>query len=445
MSDLHVIIPAGGAGTRLWPVSRDALPKQFLPLVGERSTYQETLLRVADDKLFAPPIVITGADFRFFARRQAEDLGIEATVVIEPMRRDSGPAVAAAAALAKSRDPEAVVLALAADHVILDVEEFRATCNAGLKAAHDGRIVTFGITPNAPKTSYGYIRRGPSIGGTEVFAVEAFVEKPNAETASRYVAEGYLWNSGNFLFRADVLFGELQRFEPAMATAAEQAVAKAVTDLGFLRLDPEAFGSAPQKSIDYAVMEKTDRAAVVAGEKEALITERRHDLEHVAAHGAEAEVDILRAGLGQRAVAVAAQVRQDDVIVLRKLRRDLVPADVILRIAVQQQQRRAGAAVAQADGGAAGAHVEMLEARKQRRDVGTAPAHRIALVVVGRGLGHDGACGRLRIGRRDGRGGYGCTRGHARHHVAAVDGRFRFLAFCHCFLPAVKRRPNPTA
>ena len=160
MTKIVPVILAGGAGTRLWPVSRDALPKQFLPLVGERSTYQDTLLRVADGGLFAPPIVVTGADFRFFARRQAEDIGIDATVVIEPMRRDSGPAVAAAAALAKSRDADAVVLALAADHVILDVEEFRATCAAGLKAAEAGRIVTFGITPSAPKTSYGYIRRG---------------------------------------------------------------------------------------------------------------------------------------------------------------------------------------------------------------------------------------------------------------------------------------------
>ena len=160
MTKIVPVLLAGGAGTRLWPVSRDALPKQFLPLVGERSTYQETLLRVADDKLFAQPIVITGSDFRFFARRQAEDLGIDALVVIEPMRRDSGPAVAAAAALARSRDPDAVVLALAADHIILDVEEFRAACLAGMKAAEAGKIVTFGITPTAPKTSYGYIRRG---------------------------------------------------------------------------------------------------------------------------------------------------------------------------------------------------------------------------------------------------------------------------------------------
>src|SRR4051794_20107675 len=160
MSKVVPVILAGGSGTRLWPVSRDALPKQFLPLVGERSTYQDTLLRVADPGLFAAPIVITGADFRFFAHRQAEDVGVDATVLIEPMRRDSGPAVAAAATLARNRDPDAVVLALAADHVILDVEEFRGACSAGLKAAEAGQIVTFGITPSAPKTSYGYIRRG---------------------------------------------------------------------------------------------------------------------------------------------------------------------------------------------------------------------------------------------------------------------------------------------
>jgi mannose-1-phosphate guanylyltransferase/mannose-6-phosphate isomerase len=266
MTKIVPVILAGGAGTRLWPVSRDALPKQFLPLVGERSTYQNTLLRVAAGDLFEKPIVITGSDFRFFARRQAEDIGIEPTVVIEPMRRDSGAAVAAAAMLARNRDPDAVVLALAADHVVLDTDAFRAACAAALKAALAGRIVTFGITPNAPKTSYGYIRRGPATGVDHVSIVEAFVEKPDAETAARYVAEGYLWNSGNFLFRADVLLAELNRFEPAMVTAVEAAVAGAGNDLGFVRLAPEAFAQAPQKSIDYAVMEKTDRAAVIAGD-----------------------------------------------------------------------------------------------------------------------------------------------------------------------------------
>src|SRR6185369_8302677 len=221
MTKIVPILLAGGTGTRLWPVSRDALPKQFLPLVGERSTYQDTLLRVADTELFAPPIVITGADFRFFAQRQAEELGINATVVIEPMRRDSGPALAAAAALAKSRDATAIVLALAADHVILDLDEFRKTCREGLNAAEAGHIVTFGIPPTAPKTSYGYIRRGQPLGLGGACAVDAFVEKPDAATAARYVADHYLWNSGNFLFRADVLMEELKRYEPAMAAAAE--------------------------------------------------------------------------------------------------------------------------------------------------------------------------------------------------------------------------------
>jgi mannose-1-phosphate guanylyltransferase/mannose-6-phosphate isomerase len=264
-SPIIPVLLAGGAGTRLWPVSRDALPKQFLPLVGDRSTYQETLLRVRDP-MFGPPIVITGPNFHFFAQRQAEDVGVEATVVIEPLRRDSAPAVAAATAVARQRDPNAAVLALAADHVILDVPQFRATCLAGREAADAGRIVTFGIKPTEPKTSYGYILPGEAIGKAGVHAVKSFVEKPDAATAARYVRDGYLWNSGNFLFRADVLLSELKRLEPAMSDAIEAAVAKATTDLGFLRLQPEAFARAPLKSIDYAVMEKTDRAAVVAGD-----------------------------------------------------------------------------------------------------------------------------------------------------------------------------------
>jgi mannose-1-phosphate guanylyltransferase/mannose-6-phosphate isomerase len=253
------IILAGGTGTRLWPVSRDAMPKQFLAFSGPRTTYQETLLRVAHP-MFAPPVVITGPDFRFFAQRQAEEAGITAKVVIEPMRRDSGPALAAATLIASEADPKTIVLVLAADHIVPDAAAFRTDCEKAREAALAGRIVTFGIKPNAPKTAYGYIQPGEKIAGAHT--VTRFVEKPDAATAAKYVQDGYLWNSGNFLFRADVMLAELRRFQPSIVKAAEASIAKADTDLGFLRLNADAFAAAPQISIDYAVMEKTDRAAV---------------------------------------------------------------------------------------------------------------------------------------------------------------------------------------
>jgi mannose-1-phosphate guanylyltransferase/mannose-6-phosphate isomerase len=257
------IILAGGTGTRLWPMSRDAMPKQFLAFSGPRTTYQETLLRVAGP-MFTAPVVITGSDFRFFAQRQAEEVGVKAKVVIEPARRDSAPAIAAATLIASQQDPKALVLALAADHIVPDADAFRAICEAGREAALAGYIVIFGITPNAPKTAYGYILPGDKIGNAR--QVTRFVEKPDAATAEKYVRDGYVWNSGNFLFRADAMLDEMRRLQPAIVTAAEQSIARADTDLGFLRLDADAFAAAPQISIDYAVMEKTTRAAVVSGQ-----------------------------------------------------------------------------------------------------------------------------------------------------------------------------------
>jgi mannose-1-phosphate guanylyltransferase/mannose-6-phosphate isomerase len=264
MAPIIPLILAGGAGTRLWPVSRDALPKQFLPLLSDRSTYQETLLRV-QRPTFAPPIVITGPDFHFFAKRQAEEVGVDPTVVIEPLRRDSAAAIAAGATIARRQDPRAIVLALAADHVILDSEEFQKTRISGRNAAEAGSIVTFGIKPTEPKTSYGYILPGEPIDDAGVRKVAKFVEKPDASTAANYLVEGYLWNSGNFLFRADLLLSELAKFEPAITEAIEGAIERAQADLGFLRLENESFARAPQKSIDYAVMERTDRIAVISG------------------------------------------------------------------------------------------------------------------------------------------------------------------------------------
>jgi mannose-1-phosphate guanylyltransferase / mannose-6-phosphate isomerase len=257
------VIMCGGAGTRLWPVSRESMPKQFVPLIGQGSTFQQVMRRVCDPELFARPIVITHSEFRFVVAEQLRDCGISADIVLEPVRRDSGPAVAVAAVLAGERDPDALVLMLAADHVIRKAPEFRDACRDAADTAAQGRIVTFGIHPTHAATNYGYIRVGKAINGAGVREVEAFVEKPNAQTASKYVAEHYLWNSGNFLFHAATMWQEIEQFEPLMAEAVRASVAGSTRDLDFLRLAPEPFGRAPKKSIDYAVMERTKHAAVV--------------------------------------------------------------------------------------------------------------------------------------------------------------------------------------
>jgi mannose-1-phosphate guanylyltransferase / mannose-6-phosphate isomerase len=256
------LIMCGGAGTRLWPASREVHPKQFLSLFGPRSTFQDTILRVSDATLFERPIVITNTAYRFMVLEQLADIGREADVLLEPMRRDSGPAIAAGAAFAQTRDSDAVVLALAADHVVGDTLAFVAACREGLAAAEAGRIVTFGVQPERPATEYGYIRPGEVISG-DVRAVAKFVEKPDPATAAGYIRDGYLWNSGNFMFRASVLLDEYRNLDAPSVKAVVDAVNEAGRDLGFIKLDSDAFGSAKAISIDYAVMEKTARAAVV--------------------------------------------------------------------------------------------------------------------------------------------------------------------------------------
>src|SRR4051794_30677073 len=256
------LIMCGGAGTRLWPASREVRPKQFLPLFGARSTFQDTLMRVSDAALFERPIIITNAAYRFMVNEQLAEIGIEADVLLEPMRRDSGPAIAAGAAFASARDADAVVLALAADHVVRDAKAFVAACREGLVAAESGRIVTFGVRPERPATEYGYISPGGPVSGS-VRDVARFVEKPDQATAQQYIEAGYFWNSGNFMFRASVLLDEYRAVDPASVQAVTNSVAKAGSDLGFVTLDPESFGAAKPISIDYAVMEKTSLAAVV--------------------------------------------------------------------------------------------------------------------------------------------------------------------------------------
>ncbi|MGM4906703.1 mannose-1-phosphate guanylyltransferase/mannose-6-phosphate isomerase [Tardiphaga sp. 866_E4_N2_1] len=256
------LIMCGGAGTRLWPSSREGRPKQFLPLFGPRSTFQDTVIRVSDAGLFDRPIVITSAAYRFMVREQLAEIGLDADILLEPARRDSGPAIAAGAAFAQARDEEAVVLALAADHVVRDVPAFVAACRAGLVVADAGHIVTFGVQPERPATEYGYISPGQVLSG-EVKSVAKFVEKPDLQTATGYIEAGYLWNSGNFMFRAGMLLDEYRRVDSDSVETITSAVAKAGRDLGFFTLDADAFGKAKSISVDYAVMEKTTKAAVV--------------------------------------------------------------------------------------------------------------------------------------------------------------------------------------
>ena len=252
----------GGAGTRLWPASREGRPKQFLPLFGAESTFQDTLRRVSDPALFGRPIVITNNQYRFLVAEQLAAIGAQADILLEPLRRDSGPAIAAGAAYAAKRDGDPLIVALAADHVVTDAAAFAKVCALAADAAAADRIVTFGVRPTRPATEYGYIRAGQPL-GSDVFAIDSFVEKPDAPTAARYVKEGYLWNSGNFLFRAGLLLDEYKSFEPASVAAVVDAVGAAGTDLGFVTLEPQSFARANAKSIDYAVMERTKRAAVM--------------------------------------------------------------------------------------------------------------------------------------------------------------------------------------
>ncbi len=267
MSDLvRPVILCGGAGTRLWPASRDSFPKQFLRLTGELSSLQETLKRVGDGRVFGKPLVITHRDYRFIVREQFAELGVEADIVLEPSRRDSAPAIVAASMIASRSRPGELLLVLAADHYVRAPEKFVDSVRRAIPAAREGRIVTFGMQPDHPATAYGYIKPGKEIAGMGARDVDAFVEKPDAKTAAGYVQQGYLWNSGNFLFRADVLLDEYRAFLPESAKTIQNAVDGSKTDLDFLQLDPKAFGEAERKSIDYAVMERTKKAAVIAAD-----------------------------------------------------------------------------------------------------------------------------------------------------------------------------------
>lgn len=257
------VIMCGGAGTRLWPASRRDSPKPFLPLVDGESTFALTLARIADPSLYAPPVVIAGADHGHLVVAALAEAGAKATVLLEPEGRDTAAAIAAAAAFVAERDPGAIILVLAADHVIRDHAGFAQTVTTALPAAEAGHIVVFGIPPAWPATGYGYIHPGTPLAIAGARGVVQFVEKPDAARARRFLADGFLWNSGIFLLSVSVALAELAAFAPEITAAARAAVAAGASgEDGVVRLDHRAFAAAPKTSFDRAVMEKTRNAAV---------------------------------------------------------------------------------------------------------------------------------------------------------------------------------------
>lgn len=258
------VILSGGSGTRLWPLSRQNLPKQFLPLSGTDTLFQQTAQRSRSLAGIAQPIVVCSDEHRFLVAEQLLELGMgSASILLEPVPRNTAPAIALAALQASKADPDAILLVLPADHLIGDVAGFAAAANQALELAREDWLVTFGIRPESPETGFGYICRGAAL-NAGTYRVERFVEKPDLATASAYVESGeYDWNSGMFMFRARKFLDELRQHAPAMASAAQAAFSSARADLDFLRFDKDAFAAIPADSIDYAVMEKTAHAAVV--------------------------------------------------------------------------------------------------------------------------------------------------------------------------------------
>jgi len=256
---LQPVILSGGSGTRLWPLSREFYPKQLLRLVGNQTMLQQTIARLGGLAEVSDPIVVCNEEHRFLVAEQLRELGVRsAEIILEPVGRNTAPALTLAAIAAMGDGADPFLLVMPADHVIQNVSAFQAAVRQASVMANDGFVVTFGIVPQSAETGYGYIRRGE---GTDV---AAFVEKPDAPTAAKYVESGeYLWNSGMFLVKASVWLAELRRHDPKMLTACENAIAGSRQDGDFRRIDKVEFLTCPSNSIDYAVLEKTDRASVV--------------------------------------------------------------------------------------------------------------------------------------------------------------------------------------
>ena len=320
------LILCGGSGTRLWPASRECMPKQFTPLVDPAlSTFQATVRRVADAAVFARPTVIASAETRFIVAEQLAQAGISADILLEPEQRDSAAAVAVAALHAARRGAETMVLVMAADHMIEDAAAFARAAQEAAVGALLGRIMTLGITPNRPATEYGYILAGATFSDAPgLCRVERFVEKPDTAGAERLIGEGALWNSGYFLFRADVMIAELEAHAPEVLEAARGALANASTDLDFVRLEAESFARAPKTSIDYAVMERTTRAGVLAvffawsdvGTWDAVWQVLEHDAQGNAVRGRVELVETTGSLVHSEGEGLTTVVGLDDVVVV---------------------------------------------------------------------------------------------------------------------------------
>jgi mannose-1-phosphate guanylyltransferase/mannose-6-phosphate isomerase len=318
------VILSGGAGTRLWPLSRKLLPKQFLPLVTARTMIQDTALRLAGLPDAGAPILVVGDEQRFLAAEQMREIGVKpAAMLLEPQGRNTAPAIAAAALVARAADPQAQLLVLPSDHAITDVPAFHAAIAKARRAAAAGKLVTFGMAPSGPETGFGYIEAGEPLEGLPgARAIKRFVEKPDADTARRFLAQGrFTWNSGMFLFGAAAFLDELGRHRPAILDAARRAVDKAARDLDFLRLEAKAFAEAPAEPVDVAVMEKTRAGAVIEcelGWSDVGSFARLWELGAKDAHGNVAKGDVLLAG------ASGCYVRADGRVVAVLGAKDLV-------------------------------------------------------------------------------------------------------------------------
>ena len=262
---IYPIVLSGGTGTRLWPLSRAAFPKQLLPLSSEQTMLQETLLRISELDGLGDPVVVCNQDHRFIVAEQLRQIDVRpSSIMLEPVGRNTAPAATLAALQLIQSDPDAIMLLLPADHVIRDVAAFHRAVESGLGSVKQGNLVCFGIVPDAPETGYGYVQQGDPLADCSAYRVARFIEKPEAPKAEALLAAGgHYWNSGMFLFSCQQYLDEMEKFRPDILVACKAALAGSHRDLDFCRLDEKAFKDCPSDSIDYAVMERTDRAAVV--------------------------------------------------------------------------------------------------------------------------------------------------------------------------------------